>query len=235
MKSLFFALAALAALASSAFADTHHHPVSNDRPSTHGMLVFGTMGKVYVSHLPMFHSPHDYQLIAELELPEAAKAVYQESLAANPQETIYTLVPETFVLPELVAHPRPFTASLVRGHFERGGSEIAGNVTVSLGKILHFRKFDKKAARPAHATYLLFGDANESFVAHLISARPDFDHVVKVNASLVREGEALVLTSTRLDDLKPIPVPARLEFSSSEGAVSLQPVRELYLEHGDLR
>lgn len=233
MKSLFLALVTLA---TPALADPHHHhPVSTDKPSTHGMLVFGTKGKVYVSHLPMFHTPHDYQLIAELELPEAAKAVYQASLAAHPAETVYTLVPETFVLPEMVAHPRPFSATLVRGHFERGGTEIAPEIRVSLGRIVHFRKLEKKAARPVNATYLLFGTAAESFLAHFISARPDFDHVVRVNASLVSEGEALLLTSTRLDDLKPLPVPARLEFSSAKGHVSVQPVQELYLEHGDLR
>lgn len=232
MKSLFLFLMALAG--SPALADSHHHPVSTDRPSTHGMLVFGTKGKVYVSHLPMFHSPHDYQLIAELELPAEAQAVYQRSVKET-DEKVYTLVPETFVLPEMVANPRPFSASLVRGHFERGGTEIAGEITVRLGKVLHFRKFEKKAMRPAQATYLLFGTAEESFVAHFVSARPDFDHVVRVNSSVVSEGEALVIQSTRLDDLKPLPVPSRLEFESSKGHVSLQPVSELYLEHGDLK
>lgn len=233
MKSLFLFLA----LSLPAFAGPHDHhvPVSADRPSVHGMLVFGSKGKMYVSHLPMFHSPHDYQLLAELELPAAAKATYLASLKENPAENIYTLVPETFVLPELVAHPRPFSASLVRGHFERGGTEIAGNITVSLGKILHFRKFEKNAPRPAKGTYLLFGTAEESFTAHFVSARPDFDQIVRVNTSVVSAEKALVIVSDRLDDAKPMPVPARLEFESDQGHVSLQPMKELYVEFGDLQ
>ena len=42
-----------------------------DVPTTHGMLLFGNE-TVYASHLPMFHSPHDYQLILELDLEGVA-------------------------------------------------------------------------------------------------------------------------------------------------------------------
>lgn len=40
-----------------------HYP---DKPNTHGMLLMG-MEIVYAEHLPMFHQPHDYQIILELE------------------------------------------------------------------------------------------------------------------------------------------------------------------------
>src|SRR5438128_933955 len=84
-----------------------------DPPATHGMLLFGK-SKIYVSHLPMFHSPHDYQMLAELELPPAALSAYKKSLAEHPAETVYTLVPERFSLPLMVAHPQPFRAELFR-------------------------------------------------------------------------------------------------------------------------
>ena len=45
----------------------HSIPASEDKPATHGMLIFGT-NKIYASHLPMFHSPHNYQVILELDL-----------------------------------------------------------------------------------------------------------------------------------------------------------------------
>ena len=38
-----------------------------DRPSVHGMLLFGKEN-LYASHLPMFHAPHDYQVIFKLNL-----------------------------------------------------------------------------------------------------------------------------------------------------------------------
>lgn len=233
MKSLFVCL--LLALPAFAGPHDHHAPASADRPSTHGMLVFGSKGKVYVSHLPMFHSPHDYQLLAELELPESAKAAYLEAIKGNPAESVYTLVPESMVLPELVAHPHPFTATLFSGHFERGGKVLTGEITVSLGKILHFRKFEKSAPRPAKGTYLLFGTAEESFTAHFVSARPDFDQIMRVHTSLISGDKALLITSVLFEDTRPMPFPARLEFTSERGHISLQPLQELYVEHGDLQ
>lgn len=206
-------------------------PALADQPSTHGMLVFG-QAKVFISHLPMFHNPHDYQLIAELELPAEALAVYKASLAAHPEETVYTLVPETFVLPEMVADPRPFSASLVRGHFERGGTEIVGEVKVKLGKVVHFRKFDPRATRPAQATYLLFGGPQESFVAHFISRKPDFDQIVELAGGF--NGEPQVLES-QATDLKPLPMGTHtFRANGNEGDSLLTLKKEIYLEHGDL-
>ncbi len=194
------------------------------------MLLFGKE-KVYVSHLPMFHSPHDYQLIAELELPEHALLTYLKAKENHPEETVFTLVPESFVLPEMVAHPRAFQASLVRGHFERGGTEIVGNVTVKIGKVLHFRKFAPDAIRPAQATYLLFGNSKESFLAHFISKRPDFDQVVELSDGLppALQGEA-VQVAANAGNLSPLPM-GEIQFDS----LSLNLARELYLEFGDLR
>jgi len=161
----------------------HLPTLAADKPSTHGMLVFGKANTVYVSHLPMFHSPHDYQLIAQLSLPNVALNAYRKSLAEHPEETIYTLVPEVMVLPEMVASGKPFRADLVRGHFERGGTEIVSQVAVRFAKIVHFRKFDPKAQQPAKASYLYFGSREDSFLAHFITAKPDFDQVIELKGS----------------------------------------------------
>lgn len=201
-----------------------------DHPSVHGMLLFGNE-KVYISHLAMFHSPHDYQLIAELELPAPALEAYKKSQAANPQETVFTLVPESFVLPELVANPKPFQASLVKGHFERGGTEFAANITVKLGKIVHFRKFDPRASHPKAATYLHFGNAHEAFVAHFISAKPDFDHVVQVGGS---GGPAVILESSQ-SNAKPLALGSYSFTQKDNGAkLTLELQKSLYFETGDL-
>src|SRR5258706_108638 len=44
---------------------------SVDAPSVHGMLIVGE-STVFLSHLPMFHPPHDYQLILNAKLPGAS-------------------------------------------------------------------------------------------------------------------------------------------------------------------
>ena len=71
MKNLllhFFVLSCL--LFSATFkltAQQGHHISATDKTSVHGMLIFGKE-KIYASHLPLFHPPHDYQIILELEL-----------------------------------------------------------------------------------------------------------------------------------------------------------------------
>ncbi len=203
-----------------------------DRPSLHGMLLFGKKNTMYVSHLPMFHNPHDYQLIATLVVPREAQAAYQKSLSEHPEETVYTLVPETFVLPEMVKSPRPFQASLVRGHFERGGTEFVAKVTVSFGRIVHFRKFEPKDTKPVNATYLYFGSREEAFLAHYITSKPDFDHVVEVKGSAPEMPWTLESTQSNAKQLGMGTQPFTL--GSGGGPVTLDLTKTLYFETGDL-
>jgi hypothetical protein len=221
MKTLLFFLLSLTAQA--------------DVPSTHGMLVFGK-DKIYVSHLPMFHAPHDYQLIAELELPPAALDAYRASLAAHPGELIYTLVPERLDLTELVARPHAFHAELYRGHFERGGTVIAAGLTVKLGNLLAWKKFVPGEKKPADASYLLFGKDGEAFLAHRITDRPNFDQILSVGQVGVLAGSAVDLTIPGHDDATPLHAPSLLSARRADGAVvTVAPLQEIYLETGDLQ
>ncbi|MBR1366611.1 MULTISPECIES: hypothetical protein [Bradyrhizobium] len=45
----------------------HHHKPDAEHPSVHGMLMVGE-ARVLMSHLPMFHAPHDQQIILETTL-----------------------------------------------------------------------------------------------------------------------------------------------------------------------
>ncbi len=42
------------------------------RMGLHGMLLFGGLEGLYASHLPMFHTPHDVQLLLRIRLQDAA-------------------------------------------------------------------------------------------------------------------------------------------------------------------
>lgn len=155
-----------------------------DRAAVHGMLLFGE-NRLYFSHLPMFHSPHDYQVILEIELSGNGadpKSVYLKDKEAT-RTKIYTFVPRPFVLPEIVQKQSPITGDIYRGHFERGGEVISRGVSAKIIRVVHFRKFVPGAARPVQSKYLLFGAAPELFMAHLISSPPNFDQVLSVSAS----------------------------------------------------
>jgi len=215
------------------------------------MLLVGQQ-KAFLSHLPMFMSPHDFQVIFEVKFREANQdpgEVYVRDRGAS-HERIYTWVPKPCVLPSL------FTASggnagmlgkIVRGHFERGGTPITSDaVHADISRVLFSHQFTPGDERPTRLRYLLFGSAGEAFVAHFITRPPDFDHVLSVvlpdpppgldgtlrllefsdrqntHAQRLREGEELTAT-----------------MMSASGPASAVPVRikvqqELYDETGDL-
>lgn len=229
------------AIASVSQAAVHSHShASTDRPSVHGMMMMGKE-TVYLSHLPMFHSPHDYQALLEVEIDEPGKKAYVKSQLSS-DETVYTLVPESFVLPEMVANPRPFKAQVFKGHFERGGKLIAQNVTVTIKSVLHFRKLDADAEKPLASTQLLFGNEKEQFLAHMIHGQPDFDQILSVKvpaeiATNLTHAPSLVVTAQGHPNSEPLNNSDFLEAVSSNGSsqkVPIEVLKSLYLEFGDL-
>jgi hypothetical protein len=161
-----------------------------DHPSVHGMLVVGEE-IVYLSHLPMFHHPHDYQVILEVTFTNGngdPQAVYVEDRRQT-QTSVYTLRPEAFSLPGLVstdpAHPalRSFKGTVYQGHFERGGTPILKDVVVNVTNVVHFRQFKPDEQLPRQLAYFFFGKGQELFMAHLIAEKPpDFDQVLAVKS-----------------------------------------------------
>jgi hypothetical protein len=121
----------------------------------HGMLLFG-QDTLYMSHLPMFQSPHNFQVILEVEFDAAAGEVLRADREAN-GDGLYTFEPAQFHITE--HDPRqggPARSSLkgdiYQGHFERGGHAIAPAVA-EVRKVIYFEEFDLPANQ--ELTYLL--------------------------------------------------------------------------------
>ena len=189
-----------------------------DKPSAHGMLVVGT-DVIYLSHLPMFHSPHNYQLIFEATLSEEELAVYRADVAAHP-EALYTLAPTVrWVLPDTIREEANFTGDLYRGHFERGGAPIARGMTVKVKHIIHFRRFEANGKGDS-TQWLAFGRGREQFLAHRIQAPPDMDQVVQVSAPPA-EGQTVL-------------VPQVGELEVDESVLTGKVQRVIYTEYGGL-
>ena len=110
---------------------------------SHGMAVFGGKAGLYASHLPMFHAPHDTQLVFRFHLADAAQdATLRKALATKPM--LWTLDPQRFDLLRFSpGHADPikqFRARVVEGHFERGGNERMAGQTVVVDEVLVFRR-----------------------------------------------------------------------------------------------
>jgi hypothetical protein len=183
-------------------------PVMDD-PATHNMLLVGEK-TAWLSHLPMFvglnkektdfRTPHRYQVIIEAAFSEGSRNltdVYFADREKNPAVKMYTFNPADFVLPDLdptgSSPLKRFRGNaLVRGHLERGGTAFIGDFEnppdrgafdVKVVNVVHFHKFAPGAAKPTQLAYILFGKGSETFLAHLITAPPDFDQIMSVRVT----------------------------------------------------
>jgi len=177
-------LATLAALPWAARAET--------ALGSHGMAVFGGREGLYASHLPMFHAPHDSQIVLRFRLGDApADRALREELSARPR--LWTFDPETFDLLRLApGHAQPlreFRARFFEGHFERGGRAQPGEQRVVVEEVLLFRRLSAVPREAATGRYRLIGKGSEWFAFKTIDRRPDFDHIVRLDAPQLR-GEA---------------------------------------------
>lgn len=152
----------------------------------HGMALFGGKDGIYASHLPMFHAPHDYQVLLQLHIadPQIDAALRQR---LDGKTTLWTIAPEKFELNRLApAAARPlkqFKADLVLGHFEQGGKAQYRDATVVVDKVLMFRQLDPSPRSQASARYLQLGSGARRFLVKEIDSRPDFDHILAYRAA----------------------------------------------------
>jgi hypothetical protein len=209
-----------------------HGGMSADKPSVHGMLIFGTE-KIYASHLPLFHAPHNYQIILELELDKAAKKQFITDQQQHPEFTTYTIEPEPFILPDMIAAKGSFKATLYRGHFERGGTKIAEKISIRIATVVYFKKFDAATVKESKAVFLLFGNSKEQFAVHHISSNPDFEQLIQVKAAA---GSELCSSIVFPGANGPAGVSGNVFQVSINGkTATITLLKQLYLEFDDLK
>lgn len=153
---------------------------------SHGMAVFGGHEGLYASHLPMFHAPHDTQVVIRFHVQDQAiDAQLRHALASNPE--LWTLDPEEFDLLSLApGHTNPlkeFTARFVQGHFERGGEERFTGQTAIIDEVILFRRLTATEHKLTQGRYHLIGKVREHFLIKEIDRRPDFDLIVALKPS----------------------------------------------------
>jgi hypothetical protein len=226
----------------------------------HGMLVAGGQrtgdslrSGVYASHLPMFMPPHDFQVIMAVTGPAAAR--YGDFVAHFGSSDIYTFRPEPFSITELDPSIgglalTSLRGSLFRGHYERGGSEIANDISFEVEQVICFQHLSADAAPDAggQLRYLCFGARDAAFLAHLITAPPDFDQILNVEISSLtgvpdedlRAG--LIITvpdrannvTDRLKETETFCGEVQGGRARPTGSIELKVAQEYYLETGDL-
>jgi hypothetical protein len=233
--------------------DTSAH---GDPPAGHGMLVVG-LDAVFFYHLPMFMSPHDYQVILEGTLSQQGsdpQQTYREDRKSHPQTRVYTLAPVPFVLPDLfppALKRKKIQGDLFRGHFESPPEypanpfEIGSGVDVTITNVVFAQKLLPLPAALTHLEYVLFGTSNELFLAHLLTKRGDFDQVVSAEIKghqfsedelrrgiRVQFSKKANTTTQRLAEGKAVSGSARV--LGKDLAIEVEPRVEFYMSERDL-
>lgn len=239
LLALLAATGLLLASGAHAQAPAHAHASAHEGSmGEHGMLLFGGGDGLFLSHLPMFHRPHDTQVVLKVHLANREhEEELRRELAAHP--AVWTIVPEHFELDRLAPkakHPiRRFHADIVNGHFERGGQTAYTGDEILVDRVVFDHRLVPTGKPGATLKYLVVDAApgvQEHFLVHWIATRPDADHVVRVmtppDTRLPRQVEL-----PRGDSLsaEPKALEAALHKRGAEWAHVDQ---SIYLETGDL-
>ncbi|MCW3172197.1 hypothetical protein [Shewanella subflava] len=157
----------------------------------HGMLLFGSEDGLFASHLPMYHAPHNAQVVFKLHFEDAAiQTKVTQALVATRANPIWTIVPQKFDLARLAPDNHnpltTFNVDIVEGHFERGGNPRWHNQTLIVDKILIFTPLDMREGltKPTHLHYQLIRSTTEDttqFLVKKLNVRPDADHIIKLS------------------------------------------------------
>jgi hypothetical protein len=224
---------------------------------THNMMLVGEE-TAYLSHLPMFHGEHRFQVILEATFEKGGKSLdklYTEDRKNHRETRMYTVEPsDLFVLSRLFAEPEAsrtaFTGKVFRGHLERDGQEIQGlqAVNVRITRVIYTRELQSGDKKSDELRYILFGKGSELFLAHQITQAPDFDQIVgvTVDGHSFTEDELQRGVTVRIPNRSNVPAQRlqKNERIGGEGHVTgahrflplqLKVATEFYFEEGELR
>lgn len=178
----------------------------------HGHLLFG-QGPFYLSHLPLYAPPHNYQAIYEVEFPENATAL-KESLkqklarggyatfapSANPDNRAESST--DFKIPQLTCRARSggdpvFWGEVHADHFERGGKKM-GNAGLVIKRVVYYKELpissmpEGPADPDSAGDYVVFGHSGQYFASRVLGARPGVDQIIPLPAAQSSEWQRVV-------------------------------------------
>jgi hypothetical protein len=143
------------------------------------MVVFGTAGEAYVSHIPMFGPPHDVQAV----VAGSFTALDGGALPKTLSDRLYTFVPDKMSLDAFRSGSLgELQGQIFVGNFEAGGQALPSRFRFRASRVVHQHVLDAGAKEP-ELGYLLLGSRKGTFAVHRIAGSPSFDEVLEVELS----------------------------------------------------
>lgn len=206
------------------------------RTGVHGMVLFGGREGLYGSHMPMFHAPHDVQVVLRLAPADPRMSITLRRALRTAPGRLWTLDPEPFNLDRLAPDaPEPITAFSARvfeGHFERGGRVAHEAVQFQVEKVLVWAPLKATPRRAATQRFWCLGEGMERFLLKQLDQRPDVDLIGSFQTATPVAGQpVLELPNRRLGAPDPKALNAAL---ARAGFRPLHAVTWPYVETADL-
>jgi hypothetical protein len=163
------------------------------RLSGHGFIILpmDKSGYVWISHKPMFQSPHDFQLVFLATITNST--IYPIPLPTNITKlgNQWTIVSEQLSLNNLInGNLTLFRSELYIGDFEQGGTYLC-NITINIIRplltVVQLNISDIEPYQPLRYTSYLLSNSTISsktyihfYLLHQIRLQPDFDSIAHV-------------------------------------------------------
>lgn len=227
------------------------HRAQQTRFGLHGMLLFTDGVQLFASHLPMFHAPHDVQVVLKVRLVDEFMQRRLVDMLWQEPSSYWTLEPELFDLNRLAPAAqqplRQFQATLYQGHFERGGAkqtttgmmveqvlwyyplQSAAVPTTSshVEPSLETQSNDDTITVPISQFQLLSQQSQSCVYLYRIGKQPSFDQILIAKRTA---SEPKLICPAVID----VPAAAELALSAVQTQLRAQ-VTRVYLETGDLQ
>ncbi len=178
MKKLFMGILIL--LSQISFAEEEAKelpPLDPAYMGVHGMALFTQGSSIYASHMPLYHKPHDVQLLYKLDNNNLAL------LQTIRDGDLITIKPQPFNLQRLMRGEKMvLNVDLYSGHFERDGMLVYENIPMTFDKKLYVRSLDDIQPSSNKQAYDVVSlRQNYKLYIHRISQAPSYDHIIGID------------------------------------------------------
>lgn len=158
----------------------------------HGFVTGGRSAqRMYMTHTPVLADErHHYQIILQCSLPDLKHAEAYEKIRTSPYgDGKVQLFHNNFALADIGSgKAKDFPQAEFR-YYPNDPEGVAGetlipgleeNIPVRIDKVLHFHQFNTDADYPEALTYVMYGDAEDTFIDHYIDRAPSFHSVARL-------------------------------------------------------
>lgn len=179
---LFFATFLSLFISANCFAESEPEklpPLDPAYEGVHGMVLMNHSSTIFAYHLPLYHKPHNAQILYKLSVKDVALVQLVRD------NEIVTIKPKRFNLQRLMRGEKvAIEADVYLGHFERDGMLIYEGMTLEFSEQLYTRELkDLQPSSKSQIYDVVSYRKNYKIFIHRLQQAPSFDHLIHVDVT----------------------------------------------------